>query len=308
MKHPFSDADWSPDQALIWMATRRADLVNEASDDPFVPAEKRLRWVSFLLRDDAGEVSREEIEQQLLQAIKRGDVSTTVDGEPVDPRVYSPARYVMGPDGVLFRWTDQVPFLTNILEGDARHERRHQRELRPRLEITDLVRLYPNSAAAAPKTVATEGEAAGPVRSFSLKRKKRKIGDIKAVADQRKAMRAVWSAATGALKEEAIAAAREGRGISGNIAAEVGTKKKAAGGKRGPKPKYEWDQIRREALRLLDHYGGVSIDEPELDSQEALVRRLLSFSEDRWSRAPSESTMRERVSVWIAEYNSGSRK
>ncbi len=99
----FIDADWSLDQALIWIATRRTDLVNEASDNPFVSPEERLRWVALLLRDDVEGVPQAEIEQQLLQAIKRGDVRTTVDGEPVDPRIYSPARYVRGLDGVLFQ-------------------------------------------------------------------------------------------------------------------------------------------------------------------------------------------------------------
>jgi hypothetical protein len=142
----FIDADWSLDQALIWIATRRADLVNEASDDPFVPPEQRLRWVALLLRDDMEDVPRADIEQHLLQAIKRGDVKTTVDGEPIDPRLYSPAQYVPRLDGVLFQWTDQTPSLTNFSAGGPMHQQRYQRELRPRLEISDVVRLYPNPA------------------------------------------------------------------------------------------------------------------------------------------------------------------
>jgi hypothetical protein len=41
----FDDADWNLDQALIWVATRRADLVNEATRWPGDADPDRRTWM-----------------------------------------------------------------------------------------------------------------------------------------------------------------------------------------------------------------------------------------------------------------------
>lgn len=75
----------------------------------------------------------------------------------------------------------------------------------------------------------------------------------------------------------------------------------------GPRPRYEWPRIEKKAFELLDHYGGISPDEPELPSQEALVTKLLQFCGSEFGREPVPSTMRTYVTKWIVEYEGGKR-
>lgn len=139
----FIDANWNLDQALTWIATRRADLVNQASDDPFVRQRGRGGWMillASLAEDDEALppeyrslplVSREEAERGLLRAIKRGKVRTTklAAGQPVEiaPATYSHADYHRGLERV---------FLVDL--GDTRAP------VPCRVNIADVLSLWPD--------------------------------------------------------------------------------------------------------------------------------------------------------------------
>jgi hypothetical protein len=90
-----------------------------------------------------------------------------------------------------------------------------------------------------------------------------------------------------------------------NLTAGPGKQRRKAAG--GARPQYAWARIEKKAFELLDHYGGISPDEPELSSQEALVTMLLQFCTSEFGREPVPSTMRKYASKWIVEYDGGKR-
>lgn len=91
MTAPFTEARLTTDQALLWIATRRTDLV-EAASRRIAPSE-RLTWMLFqvdltgpipLAQDSwADTQSAKAVESALLTALQRGEITASYEGAAV---------------------------------------------------------------------------------------------------------------------------------------------------------------------------------------------------------------------------------
>lgn len=74
------------------------------------------------------------------------------------------------------------------------------------------------------------------------------------------------------------------------------------GVRRGAKPKFDWDIIESEALRLMDFHGDFDPSDPEWRVQADLERALKVFCDQRWQREPADGTLRPKLSGWLREW------
>ncbi|MEW6257787.1 MAG: hypothetical protein AB1592_17680 [Pseudomonadota bacterium] len=76
-------------------------------------------------------------------------------------------------------------------------------------------------------------------------------------------------------------------------------------GKRGAKPKYDWQAFHLEALRKLEEEGGInaSVDPgPSGFSQAKLERHMADWFQETSVSVPSESVIRSRIKAPMEEY------
>jgi hypothetical protein len=160
------------DQALIWICTRRTDLVDEARHT--APATRRLTW-TWIQSSDEEEVRfivpPKDAECTLLHLFRRGWLSAWQDGVRVEPAWFHRAR--------LKNVSLAPPNLINIVSGPSSSygermivERRRDEPMvvaehedgtqavqaweraAPRVPATDLVQLFPKSGQPFAVTVA----------------------------------------------------------------------------------------------------------------------------------------------------------
>jgi hypothetical protein len=72
--------------------------------------------------------------------------------------------------------------------------------------------------------------------------------------------------------------------------------------KRGPKPKFDWAMIEREAVRLMDYHGDFSADDPAWNAQARLETELLTFCGLRFGREPSLTQLRAYLPEWLRSW------
>jgi hypothetical protein len=72
---------------------------------------------------------------------------------------------------------------------------------------------------------------------------------------------------------------------------------------RGAKPKFDWSAAKSEAKKLMDYHGAFSPDDPVWNCQARLEEAIKKYFDKRLSpdAVPSESTIRQKVSQWLAE-------
>jgi hypothetical protein len=70
--------------------------------------------------------------------------------------------------------------------------------------------------------------------------------------------------------------------------------------RRGAKPKYKWDLIETEFLRLMDHHGDFDATDPEWNAQARLEDALNKYCQKHWQSEPGVTTLRERLPGWLA--------
>ena len=75
----------------------------------------------------------------------------------------------------------------------------------------------------------------------------------------------------------------------------------------GRKPKFDWDAIRAEACRLMDHHGEFHSTDPEWRAQASLEVALKGFCAEKWDKEPADSTLRERLRPWLAAWRADKR-
>jgi hypothetical protein len=71
---------------------------------------------------------------------------------------------------------------------------------------------------------------------------------------------------------------------------------------RGRRPEYDWEALKGETFRLMDHHDEFSVDDPEWNAQARLEDALLQFSETSWGRQPSVPSLRPKLKAWLAEW------
>ena len=77
---------------------------------------------------------------------------------------------------------------------------------------------------------------------------------------------------------------------------------KAPPNKRGRKPKFDWSAIQAEAVRLMDHHGEFSPDDPEWNAQARIEAALFSFCSRLGDAEPSVTQLREYVRAWLSDW------
>ena len=77
---------------------------------------------------------------------------------------------------------------------------------------------------------------------------------------------------------------------------------KASDKRRGPRDAYPWKKIEAKLIRLMDHHGDFSADDPEWNAQARLEEKLMVFCEEECRRSPSPSQLRTRVRPWLAAW------
>jgi hypothetical protein len=82
----------------------------------------------------------------------------------------------------------------------------------------------------------------------------------------------------------------------------AGTKRPKRGG--GRRPKFNWDEVRAKAFRLMDHHGDFSPDDEEWNAQARLEKALQEFCIQRFSKEPAASSLRARIPNWLKDWRS----
>ena len=72
--------------------------------------------------------------------------------------------------------------------------------------------------------------------------------------------------------------------------------------KRGRKPAYDWAMIETEALRLMDHHGEFSPDDPDWNAQARLESAVLEFCARKWDEEPSKTQLRSHIRDWLTNW------
>jgi hypothetical protein len=70
----------------------------------------------------------------------------------------------------------------------------------------------------------------------------------------------------------------------------------------GRPPAVDWNVMRSEALRLMDHHGNFSADDPEWSAVERLYDALQHFCNSKFGREVGRTTLQEHVTPWLSEW------
>jgi hypothetical protein len=72
----------------------------------------------------------------------------------------------------------------------------------------------------------------------------------------------------------------------------------------GRSPGFDWQIIKKEAIRLMNEYGDFAPNKPKWNAQARLEERLLDFCQDKWEREPSSSRLRSKnyLPSWLADW------
>lgn len=72
--------------------------------------------------------------------------------------------------------------------------------------------------------------------------------------------------------------------------------------KGGAKPQFPWARIKDQCFEILNDYGGITPDDPEMNSRNKLVSKLQEWCLKEIKREPGASTLKDRLSQWIPEW------
>ena len=73
-------------------------------------------------------------------------------------------------------------------------------------------------------------------------------------------------------------------------------------GKRGRRPKYDWEAARLHVLDLFLHHGGLSADDPEWSCQADVERAIQDFFQKLIGQSPATSTVRPYAKKFMQEF------
>jgi hypothetical protein len=165
-----TELDVDLDQALIWCASRRADLVRDATAIRI--GSDRLTWMRARLATTetgiAFVLSPDTAVEELLGGLRRGEIKAYADEQTFEPRWFNRASIInaaiksgsprAGEHMVFVRERDQAKALHEF-DDETRILRTKDRAEFLRFDAADLLRAFPPLKADAPKGV---GEPAEP--------------------------------------------------------------------------------------------------------------------------------------------------
>ena len=77
---------------------------------------------------------------------------------------------------------------------------------------------------------------------------------------------------------------------------------KASEHKRGPKFKYDWISIGKEANRLMNEHGDFAATKRHWDAQARLERQLLEFCARQFDDEPGQTELRKHIGIWLSNW------
>ena len=72
--------------------------------------------------------------------------------------------------------------------------------------------------------------------------------------------------------------------------------------KRGRKERIQWDRIKTEMMRLMDHHGDFDPVDPEWNVQARLEEALKQYCQDKFGEEPSDGALRTKLPDWLDEW------
>jgi hypothetical protein len=72
--------------------------------------------------------------------------------------------------------------------------------------------------------------------------------------------------------------------------------------KRGPKFKFNWSVIEREAIRLMNEHGDFAATKRHWDAQARLETKLLEFYSQKFPDEPGQTELRKHIGIWLSNW------
>ncbi len=72
--------------------------------------------------------------------------------------------------------------------------------------------------------------------------------------------------------------------------------------KGGRPPVVDWDVVKSEFFRLMEHHDNFSPDDPEWNAQARLEEKIEGFCRNKFGRRPGRTTIQERIAPWLREW------
>jgi hypothetical protein len=70
--------------------------------------------------------------------------------------------------------------------------------------------------------------------------------------------------------------------------------------KRGPKFKFNWNVIEREAIRLMNEHGDFAATKQRWDAQARLETKILEFYSQKFPDEPGQTELRKHIGIWLS--------
>jgi hypothetical protein len=80
------------------------------------------------------------------------------------------------------------------------------------------------------------------------------------------------------------------------------TKSSVPAAMKGRPPKYDWQDIKTEAMRLMDYHDDFMPSDPQWNSPTKLIENLLMYCLKRYGKQPAISTMKAKVKNWLPKW------
>lgn len=75
--------------------------------------------------------------------------------------------------------------------------------------------------------------------------------------------------------------------------------------KQGRPPGYDWEDIKAEVFRLMDHHGNFDPSDPKWNAQARLEEQIKLYCSSKFQREPATSTLRDKLKIWLTEWLGG---
>jgi hypothetical protein len=75
--------------------------------------------------------------------------------------------------------------------------------------------------------------------------------------------------------------------------------------KGGRPPVVDWEVVKYEVFRLMEHHGNFSPDDPEWNAQARLEEKIEDFCHDKFGMRPGRTTIQDHIAPWLREWKQG---
>jgi len=75
--------------------------------------------------------------------------------------------------------------------------------------------------------------------------------------------------------------------------------------KGGRPPVVDWEVVKYEVFRLMEHHANFSPDDPEWNAQARLEEKIEDFCRDKFGMRPGRTTIQDHIAPWLREWKQG---